>query len=184
MSNTVITTGKVRLSYPHLFVPAEPKGGGDKKYSASIIIPKKDKETLKKIKAAVEAAKEEGKSKWGGKIPAKLHMPLRDGDEDKPEDEAYANSYFFSCSSTRQPGVVDRSLQPILDPEEVYPGCYVRVNVNFFAYDSNGNKGIGVGLNHVQKLSDGERLGGASVSVDAAFADDYEDDDEDEFDFD
>lgn len=176
--STTITTGKVRLSYAKLFVPAAAPGSDKLKYSVSVIIDKGDKATLGKIEAAIAEAKEAGKtSKWGGKIPAKLKLPLRDGDEDRPEDPAYAGKYFLNCSSDRKPGVVDRDLNAILDPDEVYSGCYGRVNINFYPFDTNGNRGIAVGLNHVQKLSDGERLGAGSVSVESAFDDDFEDED-------
>lgn len=172
MNATTITTGKVRLSYCHLFTPVKAPGSDQEKYSVSVIIPKDDKETLLKIDKAVNEAKKAGQSsKWGGKIPAKLHAPLRDGDEDRPDDPAYADSYFFNCSSKNQPAVVDRGLQEIINPSEVYSGCYGRVNVNFFAYDTNGNRGIAVGLNSVQKLEDGEALGGAAPSVTEAFGD-------------
>lgn len=172
---TTITTGKVRFSYAHVFTPKAAPGSDTAKYSVSILVDKKDKATLGKIEQAVAEAKETGKSsKWGGKIPAKLHLPLRDGDEERPDDEAYAGKYFFncSCSADRKPGVVDANLNPILDPDEFYSGCYGRVNVNFFPYDSNGNRGVAAGLNHVQKLSDGERLGGGAPSIETAFAGD------------
>ena len=176
--STTITTGKVRLSYAKLFTPSAAPGSDKLKYSVSVLIDKNDKETLRKINAAIEEAKEVGKSsKWGGKIPTKLHLPLRDGDEDRPEDAAYKGMYFFNASSERKPGVVDRDLNAILDPEEVYSGCYGRVNVNFYPYDSNGNRGVAAGLNHVQKVADGERLGGGAVSVEAAFDDGFEDED-------
>ena len=174
---TTFTTGKVRLSYPALFAPKAAPGSDRLKYSASIIVPKSDKATLKKIQDAVEEAKNLGKTtKWGGKIPAKLKTPLRDGDEERPDDPAYADSYFFNCSSDRKPGIVDRNLQAILDPEEIYAGCYVRVNVNAYPFDSNGNRGIAMGLNHVQFWMDGDHLGAGAVSAEDAFDDDYEDD--------
>lgn len=175
MNNTTVTTGKVRLSYAHLFEPTLAPGATVPKYSVSVIIPKSDTKTLARIETAINAAKEQGKSKWGGKIPPRLKTPLRDGDDERPDDPAYADSYFFNCSSNRPPAVVDRSLNPILDPYEVYSGCYARVNVNFYAFDTSGNRGIAAGLNSVQKWEDGEPLGGAAPSVEAAFADDDED---------
>lgn len=175
--STTITTGKVRFSYAKVFTPSAAPGSTELKYSVSVLVDKKDKATLAKIEAAIAEAKEVGKSKkWGGKIPAKLHTPLRDGDEERPDDEAYQGKMFFNCSckSDHKPGVVDRDLNPIIDPDEFHSGCYGRVNVNFFPYDSNGNRGVAAGLNHVQKLEDGERLGGSGPSVEAAFADDAE----------
>lgn len=176
MNATTITTGKIRLSYCHLFTPAKAPGSDTEKYSVSVIIPKSDKATINKINAAVEEAKKQGaSSKWGGKVPSRLHTPLRDGDEDRPDDPAYADSYFFNCSSKNRPAVVDRDIQDILDPSQVYSGCYGRVNVNFYAFDTNGNRGIAVGLNSVQKIADGEPLGGAAPSANEAFKEDLDD---------
>ena len=138
-----------RFSYLHCWEP-EAINGGEPKYSVSAIIPKSDKETIKKIQAAVEAAKQESLSKWGGKIPPNLKLPLRDGDIDRPEDEAYKGCYFFNANS--------RQAQPILDQTEVYSGCYGRISVNFYGYNSNGNRGVAAGLGNIQKLKDGEAL--------------------------
>lgn len=162
---TKVITGKVRFSYANVW---EPKSinGGDEKYSVSLIIPKLDKETIAKINAAVEAAKKEGISKFGGKIPANLKLPLRDGDLDRPDDEAYANSYFVNANSTTKPNIVDKNVQPILDSTEFYSGCYGRASIVFYAFNSNGNKGIACGLQNLQKLADGEPLGGRSRAED------------------
>lgn len=174
--STTITTGKVRLSYVKVFTPAAAPGSDTLKYSVSVLIDKKDTATLSKVKAAIDEAKKDGATKyWGGKVPANLKTPLRDGDVDRPDDAAYAGKYFFNCSSTRKPGVVDAELNAILDPEEVYSGCYGRVNVNFYAFNRDVNRGIAVGLNHVQKLEDGERLGGGAPTLEAAFSDMEED---------
>lgn len=136
--------------------------GGDPKYSVSAIIPKSDTETVEKIKKAIEQAKKDSVSKWGGKVPANLKLPLRDGDIDRPEDEAYADSYFFNANSRQAPQVVDKNVQPILDQSEVYSGCYGRISVNFYGFNNNGNRGIAAGLGNIQKLRDGESLGGRS----------------------
>jgi len=164
MSNKVIT-GKVRFSYANVF---EPKSinGSEPKYSVSLIIPKEDKVTIDKIKAAIEVAKQEGLSKLGGKIPANLKTPLRDGDIDRPDDPAYADSYFVNANSTIRPGIVDANLQPIIDSTEFYSGCFGRASIVFYAYNANGNKGIACGLQNLQKLEDGEPLGGRSRAED------------------
>lgn len=165
-----ITTGKVRFSYCHLFAPYANNPGQEPKYSMMVLVDKKDKKTIEKIKAAIEEAKLRGKTeKWGGKVPANLKTPLRDGDEEHPGEEPYVGKLFFNCSAKQRPGVVDENINPIIDPEEVYSGCYGRVNVAFYPYDASGNRGVAAGLNHVQKLADGERLGGG-VSVESAFA--------------
>lgn len=162
-TGTKVTTGKVRLSYAHLF-EAHAIDGNDPKFSVSVIIPKSDKVTLQAIKDAVDEAKELGKSrlvsKQGGQIPANLKTPLRDGDEERPDDDAYKNCYFLNASSKNKPGVVDQDVQPVLDATEVYSGCYGRLTINFYAFSASGNKGIAAGLGNVQKLAEGEPLGG------------------------
>lgn len=173
MPATKVITGTVRFSYAHVFEPTSVEEGGVKKYSVSLIISKDDKETVAKIKKAVEAAKEEGKGKWGGKIPANLKLPLRDGDVDRPDDPAYENSWFINCSSTQKPQVIDRMKQPLTNTDEFYSGCYGRASLNFFAFNTSGNKGIAAGLNNLQKFKDGEPLGGRSKAEDD-FADDVE----------
>lgn len=161
MKNTKVVTGKARLSYAHVWEPAS-VNGSNPKYSVSVIIPKNDTDTVKRINAAIEAAITEGVGKFGGKKPNKaaLKLPLRDGDTDRPDDDAYKNAYFVNCNSTTAPQIVDRRVQPILDREEVYSGCYARVSINFFAYNSSGNKGVAAGLGNIQKIADGEPLGG------------------------
>ena len=166
-----------RISFANIW---EPKAinGGDEKYSVSCLIPKSDKKTLARIQKAVEAAKEDGKArKWSGKIPPNLKLPLRDGDIDRPDDENYEDCYFLNASSKDAPQVVDRKVNPVLDPMMVYSGCYCNVSVNFYAFNANGNRGVAAGLGNIQFVRDGERLSG-KASADADF-DALEDDDED-----
>lgn len=177
--STKVVTGKVRFSYAHLFQPWAGQEGQEPKYSVCLLIPKKDKKTLAKIAEAIDEAAQDGiSSKWGGKKPKNLHFPLRDGDEER-EGAEYEGMMFLNASSKQRPCVVDKDLNEILDPEEVYSGCWGRVSINFFAYDAAGNRGIGAGLNNVQKLSDGERLGGGRTSAEDDFGDGFEDDEED-----
>ena len=175
--DTKVVIGKVRLSYVNVF-QARTIGDDERaKFSASIIIDKEDKKTVAKIEAAIEAAKNEGKGKWGGKIPKNIKLPLRDGDIDREDDEAYAGKYFFNASSNYKPEVLDRYKQPIVDPDELYSGCYAYVSINFYPYDFNGTKGVAAGLNNIMKVAEGERLGGVT-SAETDFAD-IEFDDED-----
>ncbi|MGP4073151.1 DUF2815 family protein [Piscibacillus sp. B03] len=162
---TKVITGKVRASYVNIFEPKAINDGDDEKYSMSIIIPKSDTKTIKLIEEAIEEAKEEGKAKFGGKIPKNLKTPLRDGDEER-DDEAYADSYFINATSKQAPGVVDQNKIKVTDSTVVYSGCYVRVSINFYAFNVNGNKGIAAGLNNVQKWADGEFLGGRAAAED------------------
>ena len=163
-----------RFSYLHCWEP-DSVNGGDPKYSVSAIIPKSDTKTVNAIKTAIEQAKKDSVSKWGGKVPANLKLPLRDGDIDRPDDEAYAGCYFFNANSRQAPQVVDSKLQPILDESEVYSGCYGKISVTFYGYNSNGNRGIAAGLGNIQKLKDGESLGGRTSAVDDFQTEDDED---------
>lgn len=177
--NTKVVTDKVRFSYANIWEPRAAEEGQEPKYSLCILIPKSDTTTLRKIKAAINAAKEAGKNLWGGNVPSKLKLPLRDGDEDKPEQEEYAGHYFLNANSKQKPGIVDKNVQPILDQSEVYSGCYGRVSINFFPFNQKGNKGVGAGLQNIQKLADGEPLGGRSRAEDDF--DTVEDSSDDEF---
>lgn len=163
-----------RFSYLHCWEP-DSVNGGDPKYSVSAIVSKKDTATVNAIKAAIEQAKKDSVSKWGGKVPANLKLPLRDGDIDRPDDEAYAGCYFFNANSRQAPQVVDSKVQPILDQSEVYSGCYGKISVTFYGYNSNGNRGIAAGLGNIQKLKDGESLGGRTSAVDDFQTEDDED---------
>lgn len=176
----VITGTNTRWSYANVW---EPKSinGGIPKYSVSLIIPKSDTKTITKIQAAIEAAYKEGEAKLKGNgrsVPALsvLKTPLRDGDTERPDDEAYADAYFINANSASAPGIVDADRQPIIDRSEVYSGVYGRASINFYAFNSNGNKGIACGLNNLQKIKDGEPLGGKSRAED-----DFASDDEDDF---
>lgn len=162
---TRVVTGEVRLSYANIF-EAKSIQGGKPKYSVSLIIPKSDTETLAKIERAIDA----GIGKFGGKRPNKaaLKLPLRDGDIER-DDEAYANAMFVNANSTTPPQVVGTDLQPILDASEVYSGCYARVSISFYAFNTNGNRGIACGLGNIQKLRDGEPLGGNRISAETDF---------------
>lgn len=156
-----------RFSYAHVWEPTAMEEGAKKKFSVSLIISKDDTETIEKIKKAIALAAEQGKAKLGGKIPVNMKQPLRDGDNERPDDEAYENSMYLSANSERRPGIVDADVQPIIDQDEFYSGCYGRASVNFYAFAVPANKGIAAGLQNLQKLKDGDRLsGGASAAED------------------
>lgn len=166
----VITGPGTRWSYCNVW-QAKSINGGTPKFSVSLIIPKSDTVTIKKIEVAIEAAYKEGEAKLKGNgrsVPALsvLKTPLRDGDAERPDDEAYANAYFVNANSATAPGIVDADRQPILETSEVYSGVYGRASINFYAFNSNGNKGIACGLNNLQKIRDGEPLGGKSRAED------------------
>lgn len=177
---TKVITGLVRFSYVNIFRSRAFREGQDAKYSICLLIPKDDTKTLDKIQDAVDEAIEQGvSSKWGGKKPKNLHLPLRDGDEERADEAPeYEGMYFLNANSTQKPGIIDRDRNEILDPDEVYSGCWGMASINFFPYDSNGNKGVGVGLNNIQKIKDGEHLGAARASAEDDFADDFDDDED------
>lgn len=175
----VVTGPDTRWSYVNAW---EPKSinGGTPKYSVSLIIPKSDTKTVAKIKAAIEAAYHEGEGKLKGNgrtVPplATLKTPLRDGDAERPDDPAYANAYFMNANNSSAPGIVDADRQPIIERSEIYSGVYGRASVNFYAFNTNGNKGIACSLNNLQKIRDGEHLGGKSNAEDDFATEDDED---------
>lgn len=165
--STKVVTGRVRLSYVHLIEPETAMDGGAAKYSTSILIPKDDTATIEAVRRAVEAAYKlgEGRLRGNGRtVPplSTLRTPLRDGDAERPDDEAYKGKLFLTARSTAKPGIVDRNLNAVTDPAEVYSGRWARVSISAFAYNNNGNRGIGMGLQNVQLLEDDEPLGGRS----------------------
>ncbi len=166
---TRVVTGHVRLSYCHIWEPNSIQGGKPK-YSVSLIIDKADTTTITKIEKAIDAAIGAGVGKFGGKKPnkASLKLPLRDGDIER-DDPAYANAMFVNANSITAPQVVDAALNPILDRAEVYSGCYARVSLSFYAFNTNGNRGIACGLGNIQKIDDGEPLGGGRISAASDF---------------
>ena len=175
----VITGPETRWSYANVW---EPKSinGGIPKYSVSLLIKKTDP-CVAKIKAAIQAAYEEGAAKLKGNgksVPplAAIKNPLRDGDAERPDDPVYAGCYFINANNSTAPGIVDADRQPILERKEVYSGVYGRASITFFAFNSSGNKGIACALNNLQKIHDGEPLGGH-----ASAEDDFATDDDDDF---
>lgn len=179
---TRVKIGKARASYVSVF---HPKGveGAEPKYSISLIIPKENKALIAQIEQAIKNAFDYGKTTLGANAKLeRLKTPLRDGDEERPDDEAYKGAYFINASCKTKPGVsvfkgtkvVDGKKQNIIenleDEEEMYSGCYVYASVNFYAFNQKGNKGIAAGLNNVLKVADGEPLGGRS-SAEAEFSD-------------
>ncbi|MDE5819774.1 MAG: DUF2815 family protein [Lachnospiraceae bacterium] len=157
-----MTTGKVRASYVNIFQPRIPENGGEPKYSVTLLIPKTDAATLNAIFAEIEKAKQEGVQKFNGNIPPMCKIPIYDGDGYRPSGEAFGEEcrghMVMTASAKNQPVIVDLNMQNIINPADIYSGCFIRASINFFAYNSNGNKGIGCGLNAVQKIEDGEPL--------------------------
>lgn len=165
VNSTKVVTGKVRFCYVNVFEPTAMNEGDTPKYNICILIPKTDTKTLEKINKAIEAAKQAGKAKLAdknGKIPSNLKLPLRDGDDERSDDPAFEGMYFINANSQCKPSIVDKELNPIMEKEEFYSGCYGRASINFYAFNVS-SKGIAAGLNNLQKLEDGEMLAGGST---------------------
>ena len=180
---TKIITGKVHLSYVNLLKPKAMNEGDDPKYSCVILIPKEDKETIKKIRNAQKAAWEAAKNdKLKGVKWENVKHTLRDGDNDDSIDTEerpeYAGHMFMSVSSRTAPQIIDKYKEKVDSEDEVYSGVYARVSLNAYAYNTKGNKGISCGLNNVQIIAKGDFLGGRS-SAESDF-DEWEEDEEDD----
>ena len=178
VNDTKVVFGPCRLSYPHVFQKYVPDGTTEKgKFMTNVLIPKSEKETVKALQAAIEAAKKAAiVSKWGGKEPKKLDMPLRDGDD--KDDENYEDMWYVNAKCNTRPGIVDKDMNPIDDEEEIYSGVWCYVSVTFYGYDVSGNRGIACGLNNLKKFKDDDKFGGR-VSAESDFGDlDFDDDDD------
>lgn len=177
MDNTNVTTGEVRMSFVHLCKPYAFTPGAEEKFSVTILVPKTDVDTKARIDAAIEAAKQKGiADKWSGVVPPVLATPVYDGDGVRPSDgmafgpECKGHWVFTaSCKVDYPPEIVDQMGNPIINHSEIYSGMYGRVNVTFFPYLYGGKKGIGCSLGPVQKLRDGEALGGSAPTAAQAF---------------
>ena len=179
-SATVITGRRTRLSYANLF---EPRGfdGKDPQYSVSLIISKDDKYTLEKVQAAIKAAYENGayKLRGSGRVTPsmnEINLPLNDGDKKRPNDPAYANAYYINAKNKQKPNLYDVDDSECTDRSVIYSGCYAKCKVSFYTYNQKGNKGIACSLHGVQKVADGEPLGGKSRAED-----DFATEDDDDF---
>lgn len=178
--STKVVTGKVRFSFCHVFEPQVPQGGGDPKYSVTLLIPKSDKATMAKIQdAMVEARENFCKKNGAAALPAKPSHTLHDGDGLRPGGEPFGPEckgcwvITVSAKESQKPVVVDAFGNQITDPAEVYSGCYGRASINFYGYNKAGKKGLSAGLLAVQKLHDGEPFGTVGSADD--FNDGYTD---------
>lgn len=168
ISDTSMRLGPVRFSYANVFRPRNNDDGTPGKYSLCVIIPKEDTEAYGMFKKAYENAVALGKlTKWNNRVPAKVTLPLHDGDEERPDDAAFQNCWYFNCSSKSKPGVRIREagiIAEALDESEFYSGCYGAVTINLYPYNTNGNVGVACGLNNVIKTEDGQPLGGGRTA--------------------
>lgn len=179
-ASTKVLVKNARTSYCNVWHPTKMKDSDKEKYNCVFLIAK-DNPVVEEIKKTLAAFEAEAKAENGGKLPGTTknpwHYPLYDGDVDKPGDEAYAGMYYVNAKSDTKPGIVsttkdaDGKFKPITDESEVYSGCYVHASLSFFRFGKKGdmNFGVGVGLNNLMKVRDGEPLAGkASAQEDFA----------------
>ena len=155
-----VITGKVRFSYVNVFAPIAQEENKPPKYSVALIIPKEDQETVDAINLAVYDCKRDNNGLWAPEDLPYLKGGLRDGDLEK-NDPAYDGCYFINCTSTSKPGVVDKNCVDIVRPSHFYSGCYGRASITFYGYNNGPDlQGIGCTINNLQKLEEGDKLGG------------------------
>lgn len=164
MGNSVVT-GKVRFSYVNVFEPRTVNEGGEAKYSVTLLIPKSDTTTHQKIMEGMNQAITEGlASKFNGVRPTNPKIPIYDGDGLRPGGEPFSEEckghWVMTANSLERPELVDANLNPIMNKSDFYSGCYGRASLRFYAYNTNGNKGVGCGLGNLQKQEDGVALSG------------------------
>lgn len=174
MSTKVVTETEVRLSYTNLIAPRaqNPEKPDVLTYSTAILIPKGDTKTIDAIKAAINEAVAEGVTKkWGGKRPSNLRNPLRDGDEDRADDENYKGMFFINAKGPRggaeQPILLDSRGAETKSQSDIYSGVNARVSLQFYAYDNSGNRGIACGVASVLSTGKGDPLT-AQVTAESA----------------
>lgn len=175
--STKVVTGEVRFSYAYLFEPQAPLGGGDPKYSLTLLIPKSDATTVGLIKGAIAEARDAFCAKNGASaLPAMPKHPLKDGDGLSDSGEPFGpeckGHWVLKARSKTKPTIVDRARAPITNSAEVYGGCYGRASITFFGYNTAGSKGVGAALLAVQKLKDGPAFGtvGSADDFDDGFS--------------
>ena len=165
-----VMTPECRIAWPNVFTPRAATPGAEPKYSMTMIFPKTTDITVLKQNVASVLVEQFGpnKTKWPkfGVGPGLVRLPFRDGAEKEGREGFGSGVVFISASSKFKPGVVDQAVQPIITESEFYGGCYVRAKIRAFWYDSAGNRGVSFNLGNVQKIKDGEPLGGGSSPAD------------------
>lgn len=181
ISPSNFVTDVVRFSYVAVFEP-KLNQSNKLKYSACLLLDKKNVKEKKRWDACVEAAFQNGVKK--GKFTANqkpiLKMPIRDGDKEielgqKKPDQGYEGMWFINVNSDNPPDVTKPqggAAVPILDQNEFYSGVMGRAIISFYPFNEGGSRGIAVGLNGCYKTADAERLDGRvnATSVFAQFA--------------
>ncbi len=172
-----IVLTNVRLSYVHILKPFANNPGDEPKYSCTVLVPKSDAANLAKIESAIKAATEAGKAgRWNGVVPPNVPNPVHDGDGVKTDGTEYGPEckgcllFTATAKADRPVDVVDRRMNKIIEPSEIYSGIYANISVNFYPYMYQNKKGVGAGLGPVQKVKDGESFGGSTPTANSVFS--------------
>lgn len=166
-----VPAGPARLSYVQLFEPAVgPDPSQDAVRSVSLLFPKNDTACIQSIATQLTLIT----NSVVANIPeiteaTQLRTPVRDGDAEikaNNRGDEYAGMLFMNAKSWRPIGIVDGQNLPIIDPDELYSGCWANVQISFKYYNTKGNKGIRVEINLVQKVRDDDRFDGVDKAED------------------
>lgn len=165
----VVLSENTRWGYANVWEPKS-LNGERPKYSVSLIIKKgsPDMETIGNAIKEVYRNSSYVLTEADGTVPPlnTLKLPVRDGDVERKNDPIYAGCYFINAYSVYAPGIVDIDLNEITDRSQVYSGCYGRASISFYAFNTGENSGIACTLHNLQKVKDGERLGGGNNASD------------------
>lgn len=162
---TKVVTDLVMFVNANLYAPISFAQGSTPKFTLTLVIPKSDSEMIRKITSAYEETKKFNSQFLGAHFDKTESSVLQDGDL-KVNDKCFKDAYYINTSSREQPGVVDTDLNPIIQSEEVYDGCFGRASITFYPYKVGTKSGIAVGLNNVMKMKDGERVSSPSICSD------------------
>lgn len=101
----------------------------------------------------------------------KFSLPWRDaGDYEEKYGEPFEEGkIMISAKSSSAPGVVDKHAKAMMKQQDFYPGCKARMSVYAHAFDTNGNQGVTLLLNNVQKIGEGKRIAGSRMDAEDEF---------------
>lgn len=154
-----------RLSFPSLWAPSAFDANAAKKYSAILLLDKKDDAAA--IATLTQLTEALAQEKWGqAKLPKNFYWSLQDGDEsDRAE---YEGKYLVKANNKKRPPIIDKDLSLLVEEDgRPYAGCYVNAKVRFYAW-ANGNSFNGVlcSLEAVQFAKDGDSFSGGGNALD------------------
>lgn len=156
VKSDVILTPEFRVAGPLNVFTTNDNG----KYTLRALFKKGEK--LSEIKQAIKQVAEEAFRTTKG-----VALPIHDQGEKDGYDGYEDGALFMNLSSNMRPGLVDPAAQRIMDDEDFYPGCWAHAKIRFYSYEYQGKKGVGVGVDNIQKLRDDEAFSGREKPEDA-----------------